>query len=271
MGSAFGGFIEDVTGINLGGSSRTDAAVRAQQQAAANANQVQREMYYQTRQDFSPYRDAGAGALSRLQSGDFLKNLQMDPGYQFRMQEGMRALQNAAAAKGSLKSGATLKALTRYGQDFASNEYQNAYAREYNRLSQLAGLGQASAGQQAAAGQNYAAAYGQNVMGAANAQAAATMAQLNQTNQLINSGAGLGMAALIASDRRLKKNIKKLPVTFKGVPVYEFEYIDPDRFGRGRFIGVMAQDLLALNPKHPAVAETSHGLMVNYDLLREAT
>lgn len=63
-------------------------------------------------------------------------NWQMDPGYQFRMDEGQRALENSAAARGGLLSGGTAKAIEQYGQGFASNEYANVF----NRLATLAGV-----------------------------------------------------------------------------------------------------------------------------------
>jgi len=52
-----------------------------------------------------------------------------DPGYAFRLAQGNQAIQRAAAASGGAFSGGTLKALTQYGQDYASNEYQNVYNR----------------------------------------------------------------------------------------------------------------------------------------------
>ena len=66
------------------------------------------------------------GGVSR----DFsLSDFQTDPGYQFRMQQGMDALQNSAAARGGLMGGDTGRALAEYGQNFASNEFQNAFNR----------------------------------------------------------------------------------------------------------------------------------------------
>lgn len=77
-----------------------------------------------------------------------------DPSYQFRLQQGMDALQKSAAAKGGFFSGQTGKDLTEYSQGLASQEYQNAYARQraeeeamYNRLAGLAGTGQTAATQ----------------------------------------------------------------------------------------------------------------------------
>ena len=54
---------------------------------------------------------------------------QVDPGYQFRVAEGERALQNAAAAKGMLRTGNTWKDLMQYGQNMASSEYDKVYGR----------------------------------------------------------------------------------------------------------------------------------------------
>lgn len=49
-------------------------------------------------------------------------------GYQFRFDQGADAVTQNAAARGLLNSGATLKGLTEYGQNFASNEFQNYLA-----------------------------------------------------------------------------------------------------------------------------------------------
>jgi hypothetical protein len=52
-----------------------------------------------------------------------------DPGYQFRLGEGLRAFQGRAAKKGTLLGGATIKGLMDYGQSAASQEYEKAYNR----------------------------------------------------------------------------------------------------------------------------------------------
>jgi hypothetical protein len=86
-------------------------------------------------------------------SHDFtLADFEKDPGYQFRLDEGTKALERSAAARGGLLSGATGKALERYGSDYGSSEYSNAYNRfnndrttRFNRLSSLAGTGQTAA------------------------------------------------------------------------------------------------------------------------------
>lgn len=87
-----------------------------------------------------------AGYLARnFTNADFVK----DPGYEFRMAEGERGQNNSLAAQGGLLSGAAIKALERYRQGFASQEYDKAYARfgndqqsQYARLSGIQAAGQ---------------------------------------------------------------------------------------------------------------------------------
>lgn len=53
-----------------------------------------------------------------------------DPSYQFRLEQGQKALESSAAGKGTLRTGGTLKDLLGYGQNFASQEYGNIYNRK---------------------------------------------------------------------------------------------------------------------------------------------
>ena len=67
--------------------------------------------------------------------------IMLDPGYQFRLSEGLKALDRSAAAGAGLQSGSALKAAARYGQGFASNEFGNAFSRyQTNRSNQLTPL-----------------------------------------------------------------------------------------------------------------------------------
>jgi hypothetical protein len=236
------GAIDDALGSNLFGDNSTDRALDAQTRGTNQANDILKQMYGTQQNLASPYNEAGLGALSSLASGDFAKNMEMDPGYQFRMKQGQNALQSSAAARGSLNSGATMKALQRYGQDFASNEYNNAYNRNYERLSQLAGLG-ANANQNLmnAAG-NYGSQVSGNMTGLGNAQASAQIAQANRTTDLM----GQGIRAYF-SDERLKENIQPVNENeFKEMKrylkAYKFNY-KSDKHGSGDWVGVMAQDL----------------------------
>jgi hypothetical protein len=92
-----------------------------------------------------------------------MADYQADPGYGFRMSEGMKALDRSAASRGGLLSGATMKGAERYGQDLASQEYNNAYNRyvgnqatQRNALAGLTGFAPTAAQQIGAAGTNYA-------------------------------------------------------------------------------------------------------------------
>jgi hypothetical protein len=72
---------------------------------------------------------SGPGAIPPPFQAPSFEELQKEPGYQARYQMGLQGLERGAAAHGSLLSGGTQKALARYGQDYASNEYGNAYNR----------------------------------------------------------------------------------------------------------------------------------------------
>jgi hypothetical protein len=113
-----------------------------------------------------------------------------DPGYQFRLKEGMQGLERSAAARGGLLSGGTLKGIQRYGQDMASQEYQNAFNRyqaeragTLNPYQSLAGVGQSTANTLGTMGMNYANQAGEAYQGAANARASGYVGGANAMNQ----------------------------------------------------------------------------------------
>jgi hypothetical protein len=202
-------------GSSLIGSKASRDASSQQQQAAAQASDVQRDIFERQVELQEPFREAGLKGQNRLlellglsedkaapgygkyATAEFgMDQFKADPGYAFRMSEGMKALERSAAARGGLLSGATLKGITRYGQDAASQEYQNAFNRfqaeragTLNPFQALAGTAQSSAnvlGQQAGVlGQQL----GSNIIGAGNAQAAGTIGQANA----IVGGLGQGM------------------------------------------------------------------------------
>jgi len=91
------------------------------------------------RGDLAPWRKAGVDALGTLQEkisagpGEFEKS----PGYQFRLDEGQKAIERGAAARGGALSGAAMKAGMRYGQDFATKDYDNFLRRYYESMDPL--------------------------------------------------------------------------------------------------------------------------------------
>ena len=126
--------------------------------------------------------------------GDF----QQDPGYGFRMSEGLKALDRTAASRGGLLSGATLKGAQRFGQDLASQEYTNAFNRyqvnrsnQINPLQTFMGSGQSATNVLGSAGQNYANQAGEAYMGAGNARASG---YIGSANALSNAFGGVSNA-----------------------------------------------------------------------------
>ena len=88
-----------------------------------------------------PVYQAGPGFQYQEFQAPSLDEITRDPAYQRRLEEGRKALETSAAAKGLLRTGATLKGLTEYGQKVASEEYGSAYQRasqDYERNRDLA-------------------------------------------------------------------------------------------------------------------------------------
>jgi hypothetical protein len=115
-----------------------------------------------------------------------MQDFQEDPGYGFRMSEGMKALDRQAAARGGLISGSALKGAQRFGQELGSQEYQNAFnryqtsrANQLNPLASLAGMAQTSANALGQAGQSYANQAGDAYQGAAQQRASGYVGQAN--------------------------------------------------------------------------------------------
>ena len=190
-------------------SRQAGKAAKTQAASADRASQIQQENFEQTRKDLMPYKQAGDTSLSQLMGqmtpdGYFNQtytgqDIYSDPSYQFRLQQGQDAIQSSAAAKGGLLTGATLKALQNYSQDYASQEYSNAYNRfnadqtnRYNRLSNLVGIGQNAAAQVGNAGAQTSQAIANNTMAGANALAAG---QIGSANAWTNGAQQLGSLA----------------------------------------------------------------------------
>jgi hypothetical protein len=182
-------------GAALGSLTGTDAASKAadvqvgaanraaelQRQTAQEQLALQKRIYEEGVARQQRWLTAGEEALNKLiPASEYTPfgqaQFQQDPGYAFRMSEGLKALDRQAAARGGLISGGALKAAQRYGQELGSQEYQNAFNRyqaerqaRLGPLQSLAGVGQTTAQQMGAAGQQYAGQAGQTAMGMAGA------------------------------------------------------------------------------------------------------
>jgi hypothetical protein len=143
------------------------------QSGTAKAGQAQaQKQFEQQRQDLAPYRTAGLAPLQA--QGDLLGlngqpaadaamgNFQSSPGYQFQLDQGLRAVDAGAAASGFTRSGAALKAEQTFGQGLANSDF----GQYFSRLNALSTLGENAA----AGGASTANAAGATAIGGANAQ-----------------------------------------------------------------------------------------------------
>lgn len=178
------------------GRKSAKSAASTQAQAAREATDLQKQQYRTTRADLKPWKTIGASALNELgtlvgSDGRLARpftrdDFEADPGYEFRREEGIRAIDNSGAARGMQLSGATLKAMERYGQGVASDEYSRAWQRDaaekdrqYNYLSGLSGAGQNAAAMMGQFGAGYAGRAGDLMTQGANATAAGTVGASN--------------------------------------------------------------------------------------------
>jgi len=229
-----------VGGSLLGGAMQSNAATeaaRTQTDAAKYAADQQKAMFDIVNAQQAAGRGAGYGAFNQIRSmlpgqyttyseqgqpagtamgtdylthqfnaQDFQQNL--DPGYQFRLQQGLMQAQNQANQLGGLTGGNALVGLQNYAQGAASQEYQNAFNRYqtqrsniYNTLASIAGLGQSSQQQANQLAQNYVNAQTGLTTGSAAAKAAG---QVGAANAI--SGGLQGTGSSYALSQLLKGN-----------------------------------------------------------------
>lgn len=195
------GAVGAIGGALISSNGAKDAADTQKAATDAGIGEQQRE-YDLARGDQAPYRAAGSTALGQLATENNTpfdpKSVQMEPGYQFGLQQGQQAIDRKTAAAGGRISGAALKAAAQYGTDYATTGYSTAYNRanqarsdRLNRLAALAGIGQTATQQTTAAGTNSANQISALTTAQGNATAASQIAQGN-----IWSGAGNQIAAL---------------------------------------------------------------------------
>lgn len=207
-------------------------AIAAQSKAASEANALQKYIFDTQQKNIEPWMTAGKAALGNLtnllNSGELTSKyagkfntkfdpstVQMDPGYQFGLDQGQQAIANSAAARGMGLSGATLKAANRFGTDYATTKYNDAYNRTYGRfqdeyskqvddfnrfwaekqnafnpLFNMAGLGSTANQQVGQAGQNYANQVGATTRNLGDNSAASSVARGNVWGNLLGDLGG---------------------------------------------------------------------------------
>jgi len=189
-----------VVGSAVIGGNAAGRAASNQAAAADRASQLQYDQWKESVALQEPWRKAGEQALNKLIPLTDYKNFSMsdfqaDPGYAFRLSEGTKALERSAAARGGLMSGATGKALTRFGQDYGSQEYTNAFNRYQTEraarlqpLQSLAGVGQTTAQQIGQSGMQMASNVGDIQQSGAAARASGYVGQANALTGALNTG-----------------------------------------------------------------------------------
>jgi hypothetical protein len=185
--SAGGGIASGIMGSNA-----AKKAGDQQARAAADALAFQRKVYGDTYANLDPFIKTGHGANAGIAElyglngrAPNMDRFTPSPDSQFRMREGMGALENSAAARGGLLSGNFGRSAIQFGQGLASTEFSNYFDRLFrtsqlgaNAASSAGGLGNAAAGQ-----------IGSTMMAQGQAQAAGTVGGANAITGGINSAA----------------------------------------------------------------------------------
>lgn len=202
-----------IGGSAILGANASSKAASTQAGSADRATELQREMFNKQLELQEPFRQAGVNALNKIESGDIMGS--MDPSYSFRFQEGLKALDRQAAARGGLISGGALKAAQRYGQEFASNEFGNAY----NRLASRAGFGQTASTNMGGAAGQFGANAGNLMTGAGAARASGYVGGANA----LTSGLGQYMNYTQSKDlmNRLLPQTGGSPTAMPYSPLYQ--------------------------------------------------
>lgn len=211
--------------VGTGNSNRDRERFRAMYGGQGGGGFRVGDRTFATRQEAEAYLNS---TQSASQSGDMqytpiafpdqpdtsLAAFEASPGYDFRLNEGMKAIERAAAARGLRLSGGALKDSARFGQGLASDEYgafygrtMNDYSRQYgeamddqNLLRSLAGMGQTATQQQIGAGNQFAAGTSANLNRMGNALAGGYTGQANAITGGINNLAniyGMGMSGYL--------------------------------------------------------------------------
>ena len=172
-------------------------AASAQKKAAAQAGQIQKDQYEQSRADLTPYRESGSNALSQYQSllglngqekaQQALQGYTQSPYLSQLVTDTQRGVDASSAARGGLFSGATAQAI--------GNKTGQLYLGDYNNhLSRIGGLvdtGQNAASQTGQFGANAAAGRANAATQAGNAQAGGWINMANSANNAHSQGAQL--------------------------------------------------------------------------------
>jgi hypothetical protein len=195
------------------------SAANTQAQAAEDAAHLQNDQWNQTQANLAPYMNLGTSNINALQTAltnpmltkQFTAPSEGDayasPGYQFTLNQGLKSVQNSAAARGLGVSGAALKGAASYTTGLADSTYNDVFnralqtfntnyssaANNVNRLQSVVGNGQNAAATNGSLGATAVGNIGNTLTSGANAQAAGTVGSANALASGLN---GVGNSAL---------------------------------------------------------------------------
>lgn len=224
-----------IGGVVSGGAAIGSAAIGAhaagkaadqQATAAENALDFQKQTQATNQANFAPYLAAGSTSVNKLmedlQNGTFgpgsnpafkaptADEARATPGYQFTLDQGMRATDAGAAARGGVLSGGAVKAESQYASGLADSTYNDVYnrslsgyqanlakqAQEFSQLYQPASLGENAAAQSGNTAQQVAGNVGTLMTNVGNAQAQGTIGAANAAAGGLNGVANAGQSTL---------------------------------------------------------------------------
>jgi hypothetical protein len=230
------------------GSEAAKSAANTQAGAAANALDFQRQQFNTIQEQGRAGRAAGYNALNQLgalgsgtygmydEQGnptgqgtgtgyftqqytpeEFAKGI--DPGYQFRLQQGQEATNRMANMGGGMISGNALRGAQDYTQGLASTEFGNAFNRFqtgrtniYNTLAGIAGLGQNAYNTAAQTGTQAANTVGNTIQNLGAAQASGTVGSANALAGGIQGAGNSYMLSQILASKNQTPNGYGTPV-----------------------------------------------------------
>lgn len=212
VSSAIGGVVG--IGSAAAGAITANNAANSQEKAAEDAIKAQKDMFATVQGNLAPYISAGGPAMGSLQlltgtnpGGNPLispltqpftptiDSLKQTPGYQFTLDQGLKATQNSYAAQGLGTSGAAMKGAAQFATGLADNTYQQQFqdylsgqGQIYNMLQGIVGTGASAAAglapQATATGANI----GNALIGGGNAAAAGSIGIGNAITGGFSSG-----------------------------------------------------------------------------------
>ena len=189
-------------GSSLLGSGASRDAAEAQQRALREAQNRYDSALSEANTYQKPYYAAGTNALDALMQrlpdlsqGYDPSRLTSEPGYQFGLNEGQKALNGSLAARGLTDSGEALRAAARYGTDYATTKLNDAFARDrqsrndaFSMLTGTAGFGERAGSRMGDATLGTAKNVAGLITGGGNVAAANDVSQGNIWGNLLNYG-----------------------------------------------------------------------------------